>query len=338
MKGKLFIGLAAGIALAAVSACAEHEDARDAGAADVGQLVEVNAVHEHATGRHLFRISEREIPSGWTTFRFVNSSPVDHFFLIWRYPEEGMAAAEAAGQDLLQHWYDTVAMSFDGFDAYLAGETSFEDYSAGLVERLQANAPWFLDPGAAPMGGPGLTAAGTASQTTVHLEPGEYIVECYVRDENGVFHSTVGMLDHMTVTTETSGAPAPSATVRLTISSTDGIRVGDTPAAGPQVVQVVYEDQAVYPHFLGHNVQLARLENKDDEEALRAIAQWMDWRHPTGLVNRAPAGARFMGGVMEMTAGATAYLHVEFEPGGYAWIAEVPDPAGHDMLRTFAIR
>jgi hypothetical protein len=337
MKRKAIMWLAAVFALTAGSACSRQEEARDPGAADIGQLVEVTAVHEHATGRHLFQISEKEIPSGWTTFRFVNSAPVDHFFLIWRYPEEGMAAAQAAGQDLLQHWYDTVATSFDGFDAYLAGEISLEDYSAGLVERLQANAPWFLDPGAAPMGGPGLTAAGTASQTTVHLEPGEYIVECYVRDENGVFHSAVGMLDHMTVTTENSGAPAPSATATVTISSTEGITVRDTPAAGPQVVQVVYEDQAVYAHFLGHNVQLVRLQDKDDDEALRAIAQWMDWRHPTGLVNRAPAGARFMGGVMEMTAGATAYLHVEFAPGDYAWIAEVPDPDSQGMLRTFAI-
>lgn len=40
---------------------------------------------------------------------------------------------------------------------------------------------------------------------------------------------------------------------------------------------------------------------------------------------------------MEMTAGATGRLHVDHQSGDYAWIAEVPDPASHGMLKTFTI-
>lgn len=63
----------------------------------------------------------------------------------------------------------------------------------------------------------------------------------------------------------------------------------------------------------------------------------MDWRQSGSLVNRAPEGAEFMGGTMEMTEGETAYFHVTLEPGDYAWIAEIPNPAEHNMLKTFTI-
>ena len=33
----------------------------------------------------------------------------------------------------------------------------------------------------------------------------------------------------------------------------------------------------------------------------------------------------------------TVLLHVDPQPGDYAWIAEVPDPASHGMLKTFTI-
>jgi hypothetical protein len=300
-------------------------------------MVDVIAVHDHDTNRHLFRISDKNPDAGWTTFRFTNASPVDHFFLIWQYPEDGIAAASAAGESLLAHWHANVAGSFAGFDQYLAGKVSLEHYTGQLVAALSENAPWFLDPGAIPTGGPGFTAAGAASTTTVFLAPGDYIVECYVRDENGMFHTEAGMLDHLTVSADESGASQPSATARVVISSNHGIEVDTAPVAGANVIEIHYADQTVYPHFLGHNVQLVRLHDKDDEQALAAIAQWMDWRHPDGLVNRAPAGARFVGGVMEMSAGATGYLHADLEPGDYAWIAEVPDPAAHGMLRTFSI-
>ncbi len=306
-------------------------------AAEGTDVVEVTAVHDHEADRHLFRISNQKLASGWTTFQFSNASPVDHFLLIWQYPEEGITAAREAGQPLLDHWYDNVAGSFEGFTGYLEGRITLEAYTEQLVASLETNAPWFLDPGATPVGGAGFTSPGGRSATTVLLEPGDYIVECYIRDDNGVFHTAAGMLDHLRVDERNNGAEQPSATARIIISTEGGIEVEAAPKGGPNVVEIHFRDQTVYPHFLGHNVQLVRLNDQNDEAVLTDLAQWMDWRHPDGLVNRAPDGARFVGGVMEMSAGASGYLHVNLEPGDYAWIAEVPDPAAHGMLKTFSI-
>jgi hypothetical protein len=206
-----------------------------------------------------------------------------------------------------------------------------------LVATISETAPWFFDPGAQTMGGPGFTAAGTTSKTTVHLEPGEYIVECYVKNEEEVFHSYIGMLEYIRVTDEASGAQEPDPTKTLTISSTEGIQFDQELNEGRHTFEILFKDQKSYAHLQGHNVQLVKLSNKDDEELLDRLSTWMDWRQAGSLVNRAPEGAEFMGGTMEMTEGGTAYFHVTLEPGDYAWIAEIPDPAEHNMLKTFTI-
>jgi len=84
--------------------------------------------------------------------------------------------------------------------------------------------------------------------------------------------------------------------------------------------------------ILSHDVHLARLEDETDLDALGA---WMDWSQPTGLDT--PPPAVFLGGTHEMQAGETAYFTVTLEPGRYAWIAEVPNPASKNMLKSFTI-
>ncbi|MEX2464197.1 MAG: hypothetical protein WD513_07850 [Balneolaceae bacterium] len=125
--------------------------------------------------------------------------------------------------------------------------------------------------------------------------------------------------------------------ITLNISSTDGIVLNRPMSAGEQIVEIFFEDQAAYDHLLGHNVQLVRLSDKDDDDLRNRLAAWMDWRMPGSLASRAPEGAEFLGGTMEMTAGNRAYFHVNLEPGDYAWIAEVSDPADKNMLITFTI-
>jgi len=301
-------------------------------------MVEVTSVHDHEENLHLFEMSASEIASGWTTFRFQNSSHTDHFFLIYQVPEEAIEAAEQAGEPLLDHWFQGVTKPFqEEFNPYVRGDIDYGTFVDNLVGSIFEKGPWFFDPGAPPMGGPGFTSAGFTSETTVHLEPGEYIVECYVKDENEIFHSYRGMLDQLTVTEEINRRPDPKGSIKLTISSERGFELNRPMSPGNQTVEIHFEDQDSYAHLLGHNVQLVRLADKDDEELLRELADWMDWRMPGSLVFRAPEGVEMLGGSMEMTAGSTAFYHVNLEPGDYAWIAEIPDPDAHNMLKTFRI-
>jgi hypothetical protein len=322
--------------------CADAAPATD-GAADadaVGSVPEVaSVVHVTATHRgdqHLFTLSASEVPSGWTTFRFANESPSDHFVLLFRVPQEGMDAARNAGESLLEHWHETITVPFqEEFNPYVAGDIDYDTFVNNLVGAISESAAWFLDPGAPPMGGPGLTAAGRTSQTAVLLEPGTYILECYVKDGNEEFHSYNGMLQMLTVTDAASGAPEPVAAASVELSS-EGLGVPENVQPGMQTVAIRFLDQTTYEHLQGHNAHLARLSGTDPA-LLDALASWMDWRAPGSLANRAPQGAEFLGGTMEMGAGGMAYVSVHLTPGTYAWIAEVPDPAGKNMLKTFTV-
>ena len=140
------------------------------------------------------------------------------------------------------------------------------------------------------------------------------------------------MVHELTVTEESSGAPEPRATLAITLSSERGIEVEGDPTPGQHTVAVHFEDQQVHENFVGHDVHLVRLEHDTDIEEL---AIWMDWTQPTGL--ETPAPAEFLGGTHEMPAGSKAYLAVRFEPGRYAWIAEVTNPAEKGMLKTFTV-
>lgn len=322
------------ISLALFTSCSGEDDEPQT-EPELETVVEVTAIHNVEENEHIFEMDTHEIPSGWTTFEFNNASSYDHFFLIWKVPQEGL---EAAGDSLLSYWHQSITEPFQmAYNPYVEGEIEFSQFTENLIGRISETAPWFFDPGAQTMGGPGFTSAGLTSETTVYLEPGEYIAECYVKNEDGVFHSAIGMLEHFTITQEESNNEIPEPTTQLTISSTDGIQGAQDLEAGNHIVEILFEDQTTYAHLQGHNVQLVKLDDKDDQQLIDNLSNWLDWREPEDLVNRAPEGTQLMGGSMEMAEGSRAYYHVSLSPGDYAWIAEIPDPADHNMLKTFTI-
>lgn len=277
-----------------------------------------NVVEVTATGLNLE--APEEIPSGWTTFRFNNESAMIHFALVARYP----------GDKGVKEHQDMVAPIFqEGMDLLNEGEV---DPALAVFGRLP---DWFGE--IVFTGGPGLVAPGGIAQTTVYLEPGTYVLECYVKT-NGVFHSynpapgAYGMVHELTVTDIAHGAPAPQADIQLTLSSEHGIEVEGDLRPGRQTVEVYFADQMPHEHFLGHDVHLVRLEESTD---VQALTTWMDWTQPTGL--EAPAPAVFLGGLHEMPSGVTGYFTVTLTPGRYAWIAEVPNPVEKGMLELFTV-
>jgi hypothetical protein len=114
--------------------------------------------------------------------------------------------------------------------------------------------------------------------------------------------------------------------------SNSGIELESAPRPGLRTFAVHFDEQMVHEHFLGHDVHLVRL---PDDTDLDALAVWMNWSAVGALAT--PAPAEFLGGTQEMPAGSTAYFTAQLTPGRYALIAEVPDPAGKNMLKTFSV-
>ncbi len=309
-------------------------------------VVQITATHDEAANEHGFEVDKDVLPMGWNTFRFTNPTTSAHFYLIYKAPEAAIEGAEAADLPLEEYWRQNVQVPFqEVWDDYrngafeeVEGDPFADGFTPALFAAVLEGAPWFVE--ATVMGGPGLTSVGSSSQTTLNLPEGHYVAECYVKDENQVFHSYSGMVDAFEVTSEPSPMAEPEADLEVSISSTEGITAPDSRGIQPgmHTVQVNFEDQATYSHLVGHNVQLVRFTDDHDDKMLSDLQAWMDWTRLDGLVVRPPAGMRFMGGAMEMTAGSTAYLTVMLQPGQYAWIAEVPDAADKGMLKTFTVQ
>jgi hypothetical protein len=112
--------------------------------------------------------------SGWTTFRMTNNGEQPHFMLFWRLPDDKTFDEYAA----------EVSQPFqEEFDRFYAGEVSRDEMLENVVGRLPE---WFGT--VQGMGGVGLTSPGRTSETSVLLEPGDYVMECYVISPEGKFH------------------------------------------------------------------------------------------------------------------------------------------------------
>lgn len=253
------------------------------------------------------------IKSGWTTFRLFNAGMAPHFALISRLPEEKTLADYRA----------EVVPAFSAAMKAIVEDNGERTRAYGILGEMIP--PWFGE--VRQMGGPGFIEPGGLAVTTARLEPGNYVVECYIKADDGRFHVELGMLSALVVTDADTGAREPLADARIAVFN-GRFEPAGVISRGRQVVAVDFNE---HPEAgLGNDVHLVRIEDDGD---LDAAIRWVDWMNLEGLVHKTPA--RFLGGTEEMPVGSTAYMTIEFEPGDYAWIAESGAAAG--MVHRFTV-
>lgn len=280
------------------------------------QVIEVRAIFDHEKGLHLFDTDVDTIPAGWTTFRFVNASPMLHFLFFDHLP------GERTSKELLSEISPVFQQAAD-----LIAEGRNEEGMA----KFDDLPGWFGD--LVFRGGPGFVSPGRVIETTLYLEPGNYVMECYIKTADGIFHWNLGMYKDLVVTEERSAAVPPGdPTIEITISD-DGFDIEGDVVAGEHLVAVHFAEDN--PGLVGKDVHVVRL---DDDVDIEAVATWMDFLQPRGQMSTAdnPAPAEFLGGVHEMPKGNTAYFEVELTPGDYAWISE--QPAADSNYVKFTVR
>lgn len=278
--------------------------------------VEKDNVIEIITKNMDFQMTDT-ILSGWNTFRYKNLSPQTHFFLIDKYPE-GKTSEDA--EKLVAPVFDS-AMK-------LITEGKTEEGFAEFAKLPE----WFSE--VKFIGGSGLLSPNQVGETTLNLKPGKYIIECYVKMSNGVFHTSMGMTKDIVVKETDSGNKELMADIAINISSTEGIEFNDSISSGKHNFSVHYKDQIVHENFVGHDINLVKLEENAD---LKELENWMNWADPKGLIEPAPFNITFLGGVNDMPEGNTGYFTVTLEKGNYALISEVPNALSKNMLKTFVV-
>jgi hypothetical protein len=302
--------------LAGVSACDRSEDRTEyeSETADSINLLEIDASGMRFQG-------DNTISSGWTTIRLNNKDNMLHFAMIVRLPD-GVTAID---------YSDELGSKFQqGYELMLEGRDEEVAAVFGSMPEWVTELSYH--------GGPGFISGNRSAEATQFLEPGEYLVECYIKT-NGIFHSyspqpgMLTMLLPLTVTDPPGNMAEPGANATLTIDES-GFRLTDGALKpGENSVRVQFDTQIRYPSFVGQDVHVMRVDSDTD---IQAALDWMDWQDRDGLLT--PSPVTFIGGINDvMPAGSGAYFTVELSPGRYAFIGETPEAEKKGLLLEFEI-
>ena len=241
------------------------------------------------------------IPSGWSTFRMENTGMMDHFFLLTKLPDS------LTLDDYLRDVAGAFGVAWEALKENKPKEEAFKL----LGENLP---PWYAN--AKAMGGTGLISGGETAINTLKLEPGYYVMECYVKTQNGQFHTELGMINSLIVTSEITTDIPPEANAEIILRNEDMVFNGEI-FEGMNTFAVHFEEQP--PFGLGNDIHIIKV---SDSTNMDIVTQWMDWSNIKGLTS--PGPATFIGGTQEMPVGYTSYFKCNLVKGDYAFVSEVP--------------
>ncbi|MFT0716284.1 hypothetical protein [Flagellimonas lutimaris] len=256
--------------------------------------------------------------SGWNTLIYENKSPEVHFVMMDLYPEG--ITIENTKAELLPPFDD-------GMRLIMENKMDSAMVAFGNIPK------WFQQ--VKFLGGTGLVSPQHTAKSTVYLEPGRYIMECYVKMFNGEWHTSHGMLKEIIVTNQTTELTPPAPSAIIDISSTDGLILKDSIISGNQIFQTNFIDQKVYENFVGHDINLVRYDNT---ASLDSLIQWMNWMNPKGLITPAPEGFTFLGGMNNLPAESKGFFEADLVPGNYVLISEVPTADEKNLMYTFSVK
>ncbi len=187
-----------------------------------------------------------------------------------------------------------------------SGHTVAEWYGSYLKGERK---PW-----AENLGGPSFADPPLTSNATMILEPGNYVLVCYVgsaREDKNRHHVLKGMFKGLTVRTASSLAQSlPAGDVTATITGTGQVTLAGTLRAGAQTIRVTNQTDKE------HEFTVQRV--KPGRTAVEAIT----WRRRDGTTHPfEPAG----GGFSDVPPGASRLTTITFEPGAYVlWTIRSP--------------
>src|SRR5437867_7933552 len=163
----------------------------------------------------------------------------------------GMAATIPAGLTTFRLVNQGKALRNDSLVRLGEGKSA-ADFQAGLAAAMKSHAPppsWMTFPG-----GPNAVTLGDTGVATQMLEPGSYVLVCWIPSLDGVPHVMKGMMHPLTVTAgATAATPEPASDVTIKLTEYDfqlsrpltaGKRVVRVENAGGQAHEIVIADLA----------------------------------------------------------------------------------------------
>lgn len=272
MRSRMHLfSLAAVVAVAGCSVKEAPKEADSAAAPAASAAAAPNVVNIIATD-YKFDAPD-SIPAGLTTFRMTDSGKELHHATLIKL-DSGKTAA---------------------------------DFEAGMKTMKPGTPPpgWVI-----PAGGPNAVAPGNTSELTVAVEPGNYVLVCFIPDAKGVPHVMLGMMKGLTVT--------PNPTANMT-----------EPAADIEVTLKDYQFDFSTPLTAGkHTLKITTAPGQPHEFTFFQLMPGKTVADLTRYVETGMAGpppAVPIGGVAGVAAGRSSYYTVDLKPGDYAIVCFLED-------------
>lgn len=213
------------------------------------------------------------IPAGLTTFRMTDSGKELHHATLIRL-DSGKTAA---------------------------------DFEAGMKTMKPGTPPpgWVI-----PAGGPNAVAPGNTSELTMAVEPGNYVLVCFIPDAKGVPHVAHGMFRGLTVTSNASAnMTEPTADIEVTLKD--------------------YQFDFSRPLTAGkHTLKITTAPGQPHEFTFFQLMPGKTVADLTKYVETGMAGpppAVPIGGVAAVAAGRSSFYTVDLKPGDYAIVCFLED-------------
>lgn len=161
------------------------------------------------------------------------------------------------------------------------------------------------------VGGPGLVVPGGRDRVSLTLQPGDYLLLCFVESADGVPHVASGMVKPLRVTGAVKARNAPPIGGEITLH--DFRIVLPQGFNGRGTYRVVNQGDQL------HEAIFVKLQPGKTVEDVRA---YFTQHQPSG-----PPPAIPMGGVQGLSKGGVNYHHPNLPSGEYAVLCFIPDPA-----------
>lgn len=247
------------------------------------------------------------ISSGWTTLRLVNEQGMEiHELGLAKLPD-GKNMGDYLNE-IMPPWDSALLQVQNGeIESTEMGSVAYD-----MLPQWNSEIQYVKSRG--------LISAGYQTENIMYLDPGTYLIECWVKNAEGEIHISRGMIRPLTVVDTGNDASAPDADYEMSLTA-EGIETSEELTAGRKIFSVDFEldenDQLIYD-----DVHLIKV---NDDTDLAQVANWLPWYQAGGL--RAPAPAEFLGGADvygSLPHGEKAYFSIDVQPGRYAWIVAAP--------------
>ena len=241
---------------------------------------------------HDFRYeAPSSIPAGTVTFRLKNAGKEIHHLWVVQLAK-GKTPAEFTAA--MQHWGSDLRMP-----------------------------SWATD-----VGGPNSADPGQSADGTMTLEPGTYMLVCWIPSSDGMLHVMKGMVKTLMVT-EKGSTPVAEPTADMNLTLDDYAFELSTPIkAGHHTIRV--ENRARQ----SHEVVIGRLHSG---HAMKDAILWMNG----GQYGPSPVTA--IGGAAGLATGRHMYFTADFTPGTYVLLCFIPDVkdgkphSDHGMIKEIVV-